>query len=92
MIDYILSTGPLSICIDASNWATYTGGILSSCGQEANHCVQLVGVNLTEGSWKVRQLLNIYVVSIVMVLYTYTLQFYYNCVVVWFWLGTKYLG
>jgi C1A family cysteine protease len=36
--------GPLSICVDAATWQTYTGGIISSnCGQSLDHCVQIVG-------------------------------------------------
>jgi C1A family cysteine protease len=36
--------GPLSICVDAETWQTYTGGIISSnCGQSLDHCVQIVG-------------------------------------------------
>lgn len=45
MIDYIKSTGPLSACVDASNWATYVKGIISVCGQEVDHCVQVIGVD-----------------------------------------------
>mmetsp|Transcript_10899 Transcript_10899/g.10520 ORF Transcript_10899/g.10520 Transcript_10899/m.10520 type:complete len:417 (-) Transcript_10899:76-1326(-) len=56
MADHILSTGPLSICIDGSTWQTYTSGIMSGvgCGREINHCVQIVGVNKDEGYWIVR--------------------------------------
>jgi C1A family cysteine protease len=36
--------GPLSICVDAETWQTYTGGIITSnCGQSLDHCVQIVG-------------------------------------------------
>ncbi len=51
---FVLSTGPLSICLDASTWATYTGGVVSSCGKDIDHCVQAVGINSTAGYWKVR--------------------------------------
>jgi C1A family cysteine protease len=54
MTDYVKSTGPLSIAIDASTWSTYTGGILSDCGHDINHAVQLVGVDTNAGYWKVR--------------------------------------
>lgn len=50
---YVQGTGPVSICIDASNWNSYTGGILASCGQNVNHAVQAVGVD-TSSYWKVR--------------------------------------
>ena len=29
MANYMLATGPLSVCLDASTWNTYTGGIVS---------------------------------------------------------------
>lgn len=43
--------GPVSICLDASEWGTYTGGVMSvaGCGgyayKDVDHCVQLVGYN-----------------------------------------------
>jgi cysteine peptidase B len=54
MTSYVKSTGPVSIAIDASTWSTYTSGILSDCGTDINHAVQLVGVDTSEGYWKVR--------------------------------------
>lgn len=54
MTDYVKSTGPLSIAIDASSWSTYTGGIMTECGTDINHAVQLVGVDTEAGYWKVR--------------------------------------
>jgi len=55
MAAYVQSTGPLSVCIDANNWNSYTGGILSTCGTSVDHCVQAVGVDAsTGGYWKVR--------------------------------------
>ncbi len=54
MKSFVLSTGPLSICLDASTWATYTGGVVSSCGKDIDHCVQAVGINSDKGYWKVR--------------------------------------
>jgi len=38
------ANGPLSICVDASSWQNYNGGILKNhCGTQLDHCVQLVG-------------------------------------------------
>lgn len=54
MKNYVMSTGPLSICIDASDWSTYQGGIVSSCGTDVNHCVQVVGIDTDNGYWIVR--------------------------------------
>merc|ERR1712032_237517 len=34
-----------SICLDATQFQTYTGGILGAgCGQQVDHCVQTVGI------------------------------------------------
>ncbi|KAL4464683.1 hypothetical protein ABPG74_011244 [Tetrahymena malaccensis] len=49
-----LQQQPLSIAVDASNWSYYTGGVFSSCQQNLNHGVLLVGYNSTEGSWLVK--------------------------------------
>eukprot|EP01035_Chromulina_nebulosa_P018337 gene18337-24028_t len=55
MASFVQSTGPLSVCLDANNWNSYTGGILSACGHSVDHCVQAVGVDAsTGGYWKVR--------------------------------------
>jgi len=55
MANYVKATGPLSVCVDASTWNSYRGGIMSSCGRMVNHCVQAVGVDATAGGyWKVR--------------------------------------
>ncbi|KAJ1407434.1 cysteine proteinase [Ochromonadaceae sp. CCMP2298] len=54
MASHVQSTGPLSVCVDASSWNSYTSGIMSSCGQRVDHCVQAVGVDTSAGYWKVR--------------------------------------
>jgi C1A family cysteine protease len=48
--------GPVSVCVDASSWSSYTGGVLTSCGNNVDHCVQLVGyANYNSGGyWIVR--------------------------------------
>ena len=53
MASYVQSTGPLSVCLDASSWNSYTGGIMSTCTKNVDHCVQAVGVD-TSSYWKVR--------------------------------------
>lgn len=45
MSNYITSTGPLAVCIDANGFNSYYGGVMSVCGTSVNHCVQLVGLN-----------------------------------------------
>jgi len=37
------TTGPVSVCVDASQWQYYNGGVLTSCGNQIDHCVQLTG-------------------------------------------------
>jgi C1A family cysteine protease len=55
MGQYVLGTGPLSVCLDANNWNTYTGGVMKVCGNQVDHCVQAVGVDTSSnGYWKVR--------------------------------------
>jgi len=55
MANYVKATGPLSVCVDASSWNSYKGGIMTSCGNRVDHCVQAVGVDTaTGGYWKVR--------------------------------------
>jgi C1A family cysteine protease len=53
MASYVNTKGPLSVCLDATNFNSYTGGIVSTCGKSVNHCVQAVGVDTTS-YWKVR--------------------------------------
>jgi len=51
------SGGPVSVCVDASSWQSYSGGILTTCGNNVDHCVQLVGYAAYGGSgayWVVR--------------------------------------
>jgi len=52
----IATYGPAAVCLEASTWQDYTGGIMTSsigCGQEfldMNHCVQVVGYAFTTSS------------------------------------------
>jgi len=49
--------GPVAVCVDASSWASYSGGILTQCGNELDHCVQLTGYSdygHTNASWTLR--------------------------------------
>jgi C1A family cysteine protease len=55
MASYTQASGPLSVCVDANNWNSYSSGIMSVCGTSVDHCVQAVGVDAsTGGYWKVR--------------------------------------
>jgi len=54
------SGGPVSVCVDASSWQSYEGGVLTSCGNSVDHCVQATGyTNYSpsyngESAWNVR--------------------------------------
>jgi len=54
----LVSWGPLSVCVDAEPWQDYTGGIMmaADCGSSIDHCVQLVGYDMTQSTpfWIVR--------------------------------------
>jgi len=56
MMSWVQQTGPLSICVDASSWSSYTGGVVSSCTDSLDHCVQLTGYGTYSGqnAWNVR--------------------------------------
>lgn len=54
MIMHIFSTGPISVCLDASSWSSYVSGIITTCGIDVDHCVQAVGINMDDGYWIVR--------------------------------------
>ena len=39
MANYVKSKGPLSICLNALSWSTYTGGVMTYCPEASvNHC------------------------------------------------------
>jgi len=53
------NTGPPSICVDASTWQYYQGGVITKddgCGTSLDHCVQLTGWQQMKGMtvWNVR--------------------------------------
>jgi len=51
------SGGPVSICVDASSWQNYQGGVLTSCTNNVDHCVQLTGYynyGTSNAYWNVR--------------------------------------
>ena len=50
MATYVQKTGPLSVCLDAETWNSYTGGIMTTCAAKPiDHCVQAVGVDTNTG-------------------------------------------
>jgi len=54
----VAAIGPMSICVDAESWFSYTSGVLDgkcpSYYAGIDHCVQLVGYDFTAGYWIVR--------------------------------------
>lgn len=48
-----LNAGPASVCLAASKWQSYRGGILSSCDNQVDHCVQATGY-AGSSSWTLR--------------------------------------
>jgi len=37
------TAGPVSVCVAADTWQTYTGGVITTCDTSVDHCVQLTG-------------------------------------------------
>jgi len=48
-----MNEGPLSLCLAASSWQSYRGGILSKCDNQVDHCVQGTGYS-GSSYWKIR--------------------------------------
>jgi len=52
-----IQDSPMSVCVDAQLWQTYTGGVItasSGCGTEIDHAVQATGYNAEGNYWIVR--------------------------------------
>lgn len=60
LLNNLVSNGPVSICVYASSWQFYSGGVFSDISQcptsytSLNHCVQLVGYQANGGYWIAR--------------------------------------
>ena len=56
MVAHVLEGGTLSVLIDSSNMASYKTGIFSSCSSppRLDHAVQIVGVNVADRYWIIR--------------------------------------
>jgi C1A family cysteine protease len=50
------TAGPVSVCVDATTWQQYQGGVITSCTNNIDHCVQLTGYSSysSQGYWIVR--------------------------------------
>lgn len=52
-----IEKSPMSVCVDATLWQTYTGGVItvaSNCGTAIDHAVQATGYNAEGNYWIVR--------------------------------------
>ncbi|KAL6050146.1 E3 ubiquitin-protein ligase HTD1 [Balamuthia mandrillaris] len=45
----LYNQGPLSVCVAATSWQTYQGGVVTSCDKMMDHCVQATGFKNMEG-------------------------------------------
>jgi len=54
---FVYENSPIVVCVDASSWQLYTSGVITSdCGNQINHCVELVGWTVMNGikAWILR--------------------------------------
>jgi C1A family cysteine protease len=51
-LEKALNEGPASVCLAASSWQHYRGGVLSTCDNNVDHCVQTTGY--TSEYWRIR--------------------------------------
>merc|ERR1711879_217851 len=52
-----IQKSPMSVCVDATLWQTYQGGVItasSGCGTEIDHAVQATGYNAEGNYWIAR--------------------------------------
>jgi cathepsin F len=56
MLPFVYETAPISVCVDAASWQLYKSGVLKTCGQSIDHCVQITGFSTQDGEevWNVR--------------------------------------
>jgi len=47
---FLQNSGPPSVCVDASSWQTYSGGVMTNCGCQLDHCVQATGITSQFGT------------------------------------------
>jgi len=55
-LEAAVAAQPVSVCVDASTWSSYSSGIFSNCGTQLDHCVLAVGYVegqywLVQNSW-----------------------------------------
>jgi cathepsin F len=52
MQSFCYKNSPLSVCVDAETWQSYTGGVITpddDCGDSLDHCVQITGWSNQDG-------------------------------------------
>jgi len=58
MKSMVATVAPISICVDAEPWQSYSGGIMTraQCGTSLDHCVQITGYDTSASTpyWSVR--------------------------------------
>jgi len=59
MQNFLYSNSPLSVCVDAESWQSYSGGVIGpndGCGDSLDHCVQATGWLQVSGvtAWNIR--------------------------------------
>jgi len=58
MKEVVATVAPISICVDAEPWQSYSGGIMTArqCGTSLDHCVQITGYDTSASTpyWNVR--------------------------------------
>jgi len=57
MQNYVATTAPISVCVDAAAWSTYKSGIFpaKACGKTLDHCVMATGYDVENGAyWWIR--------------------------------------
>jgi len=47
---FLQNNGPPSVCVDASSWQSYQGGVMTDCGCQLDHCVQATGITSQFGT------------------------------------------
>jgi C1A family cysteine protease len=59
MQQFLYQNSPLSVCVDAESWQSYSGGVITpsdGCGESLDHCVQATGWSSESGTnaWNIR--------------------------------------
>lgn len=53
-LDDEIEHGPIAVAVDASNWSRYESGIFEDCQTKLNHGVLLVGINVEQKAWIIK--------------------------------------